>query len=166
MTNPFVYYTFIEIVTALATVASLAVFLVLYNIYYLKKRSGIYLIMTLLSPTIISMLFFIFGDSLKLSVSGLNSVFVAWLPLLYSFAHTVYFISMLQKEKQNIKEDLSFDFLKTIKKESFIFSLYLLIILGASFAILPLNSAIALSLGVGNMIITTIINSVIIIKKI
>lgn len=166
MTNPFEYYTLIEILTAVGSLVALAVFLVLYNTYYLKKRSGIYLIMTLLAPTIISMVFFIFGNSINVTVSGFNSVFVAWLPLLYSFCHTVYFISMLHREKQNIKEDLTFNFLKTIKKESTIFSIYLLLILAASFAILPTNNAIALSIGVGNIVVSTIINTVIIIKKI
>ncbi|HRI05878.1 MAG TPA: hypothetical protein PLV59_02970 [Candidatus Dojkabacteria bacterium] len=166
MTNPFQYYTYVEIATSTGMIIALAISLVLYNTYYLKKRSGVYLISTLISPTLTSLLIFIFADTLRLSVAGFNAVFVAWLPLLFSFCHTVYFVSMLHREKQNIKDDVTFDFLKTIKKETLIFSLYLLVILAATFAILPLNNVIALGVGVGIAILSTLINSVIIVKKI
>ncbi|MBI2357104.1 hypothetical protein HYV12_03595 [Candidatus Dojkabacteria bacterium] len=165
MTNLFIYYSIYEfIMITLLTLGIIAV-LVIYNSYYLKRRTGIYLLLTLLPPVIFSSIFYIFGKTLKVDPSGLNTISITWIPILFVATQNLYYITKLTREKKNI-EKLEFNFIVEIRRKTLYTVLLLLLVAVSTFALLPLKFSIPVAIGWLNIAISSIINTTIIIRKI
>lgn len=165
MTNILTYYTLAEKVIGITLMLGFIGILLIYNSYYLKKRSGIFLLLTLLTPPSFSSIFYIFSKSFNLDPSGFNTVAILWIPFLFTFTHSLYYITRLSKNKTNIK-DIRFDFLKDIKRETLFIVLILLLVTISTFAIFPIKFAIPFAIGWLNIAISSLINTIIIIKRI
>lgn len=166
MTNPFIYYTALEIIYGVATIFSLIAFLLLYNSYYLKKRSGIYHILTLATPVTISLFVYIFAGWIGIDPSGYNTIPILWIPILYSVAHTIYFLNLLHIQKESIDRVIKFDFITDIKREGYIFCGFATLVAISTIAFFTLDQIIPVAIGLVTIIITTVVNSTIFIRKI
>jgi hypothetical protein len=165
MTNPFVYYTFTEIVYALLSLLLIASVLIAYSLYYLKKKAGLFLLLTLVSPILLSSLVFIFSKSLNINPTGFNAVSILWFPIFFSLTHTLYNITRLRRSKTDTKT-FEFEFLKQIKAGNIVSAILLVLVALSTVALLPTSYVITVFIGLGITIISILINTFIIIKRI
>lgn len=164
MTNPFLYYTYTEILYALLSLLVIAFILVGYSMYYLKKQAGYFLLLTLLSPITIAALIFLFSKSLSVDPGSFNAIAILWFPLLFSLSHTLYYITRLKRSYST--NTFEFDFLKEIRNGNIAIAMILLTVCATTVAILPTTSLVAVGIGLVNILITLLVNTFIIIKRI